>query len=72
MKNRTIKGNAYEPISLENFLGGKLDIGGNGHQINLNESLVTNVWRVQQEVLDPKEQLNETAQKFSNLGSEFE
>ena len=55
MKNRIIRGNADEPVALETKLGyvlsGKLDIGGNrGHQINLNESLVTNVVRVQQEL----------------------
>ena len=46
IKNRTIRGNAVEPVALETKLGyvlrGKLDIGSNGgHQINLNESLVT-------------------------------
>ena len=55
MKNRIIRGNADEPVALETklgyVLGGKLDIGGNGgHQINLNESLVTNVVRIQQEL----------------------
>ena len=63
MKNRIIRGNADEPFALETKLGhilsGKLDIGSNsGHQINLNESLVTNVLKVQQELTDPKEQLN--------------
>ena len=74
MKNRIIRGNADEPAALETKLGyvlsGKLDIGSNGrHQINLNESLVTNVLRVQQELTDPKEQLNEIVQKFWNLES---
>ena len=63
MKNRIIRGNADESFALETKLGhilnGKLDIGSNsGHQINLNESLVTNVLKVQQELTDPKEQLN--------------
>ena len=74
MKNRIIRGNANEPVALETKLGyvlcGKLDIGSNGrHQINLNESLVTNVLRVQQELTDPKEQLIEIVQKFWNLES---
>ena len=56
MKNRIIRRNADEPVALETKLGyvlsGKLDIGSNGgHQINLNESLVTNVLRVQQELI---------------------
>ena len=60
MKNRIVRGNAGEPAALETKLGyvlsGKLEIGSNGgHQINLNESLVTNVLRVQQELTDPKE-----------------
>ena len=46
MKNRIIRGNADEPVAPETKLGcvlsGKLGIGSNGgHQINLNESLVT-------------------------------
>ena len=62
MKNRIIRQNADERVALETKLGyvlsGKLDIGINGrHQINLNESLVTNVLRVQQELTDAKEQL---------------
>ena len=66
MKNRIIKGNADEPVAQGTKLGyvlsGKLDIGSDGgHQINLNESLVTNVLRIQQELIDPKEQLHETA-----------
>ena len=74
MKNRIVRGNADEPVALETKLGyvlsGKLDICSNGgHQINLNESLVTNVLRVQQELTDPKEQLNEIVQKFCNLES---
>ena len=74
MKNRKIRGNTDVPVALETKLGyvlsGKLDIGSNGgHQINLNESLVTNVLRVQQELIDPKEQLNEIVQKFWNLES---
>ena len=74
MKNRIIRGNADEPVALKTKLGyvlsGKLDTGSNGHQINLNESsLVTNVLRVRQELIDPKEQLNETVQKFWNLES---
>ena len=74
MKNRIIRGNANEPVALETKLGyvlsGKLDIDSNGgHQINLNESLVTNVLRVQQELTDPKEQLIEIVQKFWNLES---
>ena len=69
-----IRGNADKPVALETKLGyvlsRKLDIGSNGgHQINLNESLVTNVLRVQQELTDPKEQLNEIVQKFWNLES---
>ena len=48
MKNRIIRGNADEPVAQGTKLGyvlsGKLDIGSDGgHQINLNESLVTNV-----------------------------
>ena len=51
MKNRIIRGNADESVALETklsyVLSGKLDIGSNGgHQINLNESLETNVFRV--------------------------
>ena len=74
LKNRIVRGNADEPVALETKLGyvlsGKLEIGSNGgHQINLNESLVTNVLRVQQELTDPKEQLNEIVQKFCNLES---
>ena len=74
MKNRIIRGNADKPVALETKLGyvlsGKLDIGSNGgHGINLNESLVTKVWRVQQELTDPKEQLNKIVQKFWNLES---
>ena len=74
MKNRIIGGNADEPVVLGTKLGyvlsGKLDIGSNsGHQINLNESLVINVLRVQQELTDPKEQLIEIVQKFWNLES---
>ena len=37
--------------------------------INLDESLVTNVLRFQQELIDPKEQINEIVQKFWNLES---
>ena len=64
MKNGIIGGNADEPVVLGTKLGyvlsGKLDIGSDGkHQINLSESLVTNVLRVQQELIDSKEQLNE-------------
>ena len=64
MKNGIIGGNADEPVVLGAKLGyvlsGKLDIGSDGeHQINLSESLVTNVLRVQQELIDSKEQLNE-------------
>ena len=49
---RIIRGIADEPVGLETKLvyglSGKLDIGSNGgHQINLNESLITNVLRVQ-------------------------
>ena len=60
LKNRIVRGNADEPVALETKLGyvlsGNLEIGSNGgHQINLNESLVTNVLRVQQELTDPKE-----------------
>ena len=74
MKNRKIRGNADEPVTLEtqlgNVLSGQLGIGSNeGYQINLNESLVTNVSRVQQELIDPKEQLNEIVQRFWNLES---
>ena len=74
MKKRIIRRNADKPVALETKLGyvlsGKLDIGSNGgHGINLNESLVTKVWRVQQEVKDPKEQLNKIVQKFWNLES---
>ena len=70
-KNKII---ADESVALETKLGyvlsGKLDIGSNGgHQINLNESLATNVLRVQQELTDPKEQLNGIVQKFWNLES---
>ena len=69
-----VRGNADQPVALETKLGyvlsGKLDIGSNGgHQINLNESLVTNVLRVQQVLKDPKEQLNEIVEKFWNLES---
>ena len=51
IKNRIIKGNADEPVALETKLGqvlsGKLDTGSNGgNQINLNESLVTNLLKV--------------------------
>ena len=35
--------------------------------MNLNKSLVTNVLKVQKEITDPKEQLNEIVQKFWNL-----
>ena len=64
MKNGIIGGNADKPVVLGTKLGyvlsGKLDIGSDGeHQINLSESLVTNVLRVQQELIDSKEQLNE-------------
>ena len=74
MKNRIIRGNAGEPVALKTKLGyvlsGKLVIGNNGgHQININESLVTNILRVQQELICPKEQLNEIVQKFWNLES---
>ena len=74
MKNRIIRGNADEPVALKTKLGyvlsGKLVIGNNGgHQININESLVTNILRVQQELICPKEQLNEIVQKFWNLES---
>ena len=72
-EKRIIKGNADEHVALETKLGyvlsKKLDIGSNGHQTNLSESLVTNVLRVQQEGIDPKEQLNEIVQKFWNLES---
>ena len=49
---RIIRVVADEPVALETKLvyglSGKLDIGSNGgHQINLNESLITNVLRVQ-------------------------
>ena len=49
---RIIRGIADEPVALETKLAyglsGKLDIASNGgHQINLNESLITNVLRVQ-------------------------
>ena len=63
MKNRIIRGNAEKPVALETKLGyvlsGKLDISNSnsnnrGHQINLNESLVTKVLRVQQELIPPK------------------
>ena len=60
MKNRIIKGKADEPVALETKLGyvlsGKLEIGSNGHQIHLSESLVTNFLRVQLEVMALKEQ----------------
>ena len=74
MKNRIIRGNVDEPVALETKLDyvliGKLNIGSDGgHQINLNESLVTNVLRVQQELIEPKEQLNKIVQKFWNLES---
>ena len=74
MKNRIIRGNADKSVALETKLGyvlsEKLDIGSNGrHQINLNEFLVTNVLSVQQDLMDPKEQLNEIVQKFWNLES---
>ena len=51
IKNRIIKRNADEPVALETKLGqvlsGKLDTGSNGgNQINLNESLVTNLLKV--------------------------
>ena len=74
MKNRIIRGNADETVALETKLGyalsRKLNIGSNGgHQINLKEFLVTNVLRFQQELTDPKEQLNEIKQKFWNLES---
>ena len=74
MKNRIIRRNADEPVALETKLGyvlsGKSDIGSNGgHQINLKESLVTSALRVQQELLTPKDQLNEIGQKFWNLES---
>ena len=64
MKNGIIGGNADEPVVLWTKLGyvlsGKLDIGSDGeHQINLSGSLVTNVLRVQQQLIDSKEQLNE-------------
>ena len=72
MKNKIIRGNADEPVALEIKLGyvlsGKSDIGSNGgHHINLKESLVTSALRVQQELITPKDQLNEIAQKFWNL-----
>ena len=63
MKNRIIRGNAEKPVALETKLGyalsGKLDISNSnsnnrGHQIKLNESLVTKVLRVQQELIPPK------------------
>ena len=49
---RIIRGIADEPVALKTKLvyglSGKLDTGSNGwHQINLNESLITNVLRVQ-------------------------
>ena len=49
---RIIRGITDEPVAPETKsvygLSGKLDIGSNGgHQINLNESLITNVLRVQ-------------------------
>ena len=73
MKNRIIRRNTDEPVTLDTILGyvlsRKLDIGSNGHQINLNEYLVTNLLRIQQEVMDPKEQLNEILQKLWNLDS---
>ena len=72
--NRIIRKNADKPVALESKLGyvlsRKLDIASNvGYQTNLNESLVTNVLRVHQEIVDPKEQLNEIVQKFWNLES---
>ena len=73
MKKRIIKGNADEHVTLETKLGyvlcEKLDIGSNGRQINWSESLVTNVLRVQPEVINQKEQLNEIVQKFWKLES---
>ena len=72
LKNRIIRGNADGPVSLETkwgyVLSGKLGIGSDGeYQINLIKSLVTIVLRVQQELIGPKEQLNEIMEKFWNL-----
>ena len=74
MKNRIIRGNDDDPVALETKLGyvlsGKLDIGSNGgRQLNLNESLLTKVLRVQQELIGLKERLNEIVQRFWNLES---
>ena len=74
IKNRIIRENSDKPVALKTQLGygliGKLDIGSNaGHQISLRKSLVTNILRVQQKLIGPKQQLNENVQKFWNLES---
>ena len=69
-----IRENSDEPVALKTQLGyglsGKLDIVSNaGHQINLRKSLATNILRVKQKLIGPKQQLNENVQKFWNLES---